>query len=213
MLDLVNVAGYTGAVTLAVLGLWSIVLAGVLAAEHLAQTLADGSAVLCLARPVGRASFALARLVGALAIALATGAVLLGGTAGFVHARSGLPLEPVAAVGVACALGMVAVGSLAMLVSLYLARTATVLLVFALTAVVAVAESFSLAGAEPGGFLWAVGRFGPPLLSSIALGVSDWVPQLALRVDPLEVALRSILWAGGGATLLCLAFRRMDIVR
>ena len=209
--DLSSIAGWTGALSFVVLGLWGVVLAGVLASEHLAQTLADGSATLCLARPVGRGSFALARLVGVLAIALGTGALLLGGTAGLVHARSGLALAPAASAGLACALGMVSVGSLAMLASLYLARTATVLLVFALTGVIATANAFSLAGRELAGFLGAVDRFGPPLASALALGVSDWIPQLTLRADPLEVSLRLLGWAVAGVALLWVAFRRLEI--
>jgi hypothetical protein len=97
--EMANIAGWTGTVTFAVLGLWSIVLAGVLASEHLAQTLADGSATLALARPVGRGTFAFARLAGSLAIALVTGAVLLGGTTLFLHARSGLPTGPALVAG------------------------------------------------------------------------------------------------------------------
>ena len=209
--DVVNVAGWTGTVTFVVLGLWAVVLAGVLASEHLVQTLADGSAVLCLARPVGRGSFALARLTGALVIALATGAILLGGTAGLFHVRSGLALTPALIAGGACALGMIACGSLAMLASLYLGRTAALLLAFALIAVVAAANSFSLAGAELAGFLDAADRFGPPLLSAIALSLSDWIPEASLPADPLEVALRLLGWAGGGVALLCVAFRRREI--
>ena len=92
--EMASIAGWSGTVTFIVLGLWSIVLAGVLASEHLAQTLTDGSATLTLARPVGRGTFALARLTGALAIAFVTGAVLLGGTALFLSARSGLSTGP-----------------------------------------------------------------------------------------------------------------------
>ena len=209
--DALNVAGWTGAVTFLVLGLWTIVLAGVLASEHLVQTLADGSAALCLARPVGRGSFALARLTGALAIALAAGALLLGGTAGLFHVRSGLGLAPALAAGAACALGMVAGGSLAMFASLYLGRTAALLLAFALTAVVGTANALSLAGAELAGFLDAVDRFGPPLLSAMALGLSDWIPEASLPADPIEVALRLLGWAGAGVALLCVAFRRLEI--
>jgi ABC-type transport system involved in multi-copper enzyme maturation permease subunit len=209
--DVVNVAGWTGAVTFVVLGLWTVVLAGVLASEHLVKTLADGSAVLCLARPVGRGNFALARLAGALAIALAAGAVLLGGTAGLFHVRSGLALAPALAAGGACALGMVAGGSLAMLASLYLGRTAALLFAFALTAVVGAANFLSLAGAELTGFLGAVDRFGPPLLSAITLGLSGWIPEASLPADPTEVALRLLGWAGAGVALLCVAFRRLEI--
>ena len=48
--SMVDLSGYTGSVTFLLLGLWSVVLAGVLAAEHLAGTLDDGSAPLALSR-------------------------------------------------------------------------------------------------------------------------------------------------------------------
>ena len=64
-----DVAGAAGANLYAWLGLWIVVLAGLLASDHLQQTLEDGSANLCLARPVSRTAFAMARLAGALAVA------------------------------------------------------------------------------------------------------------------------------------------------
>ena len=42
--EMVHIAGWTGTVTFVVLGLWSIILAGVLASEHLAQTFASDAA-------------------------------------------------------------------------------------------------------------------------------------------------------------------------
>ncbi|MDX1649862.1 MAG: hypothetical protein R3263_08400, partial [Myxococcota bacterium] len=76
--EIAALAGATGVATVVVLSLWIVALAAFLASDHLAQTLADGSALLVLARPVGRAPFALARLAGALGVALGAGAVLLG---------------------------------------------------------------------------------------------------------------------------------------
>ena len=166
------IAGWTGAVTYAVLGLWSIVLAGVLASEHLAQTLADGSATLALARPVGRGTFAFARLAGSLVIALATGAVLLGGTALFLSARSGLPMRPALLAGVSCAVGAVTLAGLAMSASLYIPRIATVMLVFVATGATTLANLLGMFRDEGGGAMGAIDRFGPPLCSAIALALS-----------------------------------------
>ena len=92
-----EVAGM-GALAVAIAcALWTVILAGALASDHLAEPLADGSASLVLARPVGRASFALARLAGALAIALVSGAVLLGGAGVLLHLRQGLAWLPLSA--------------------------------------------------------------------------------------------------------------------
>ena len=78
-IELPTIAGWAALVIFGVLALWVIVLAGVLASDHLVEPLDDGSASLVLARPVGRSTFALTRLVGVLGITFVTGAVLLGG--------------------------------------------------------------------------------------------------------------------------------------
>ena len=160
---------------------------------------------------MGRGSFALARLAGALTIALVTAVVLLGGTATFLQLRSGLPLEPALVGGLACTLGMVAMSSLAMWVSLYLGRVGTVLLVFSAVATVSVANGFGLAGSEPSGLLGAVDRFGPPLATSLALAVASWIPQLSLPASAWEVSARLLVWAGGGVALLCMGFARREL--
>ena len=169
--EIAAIAGWTGTVTFAVLGLWSIVLAGVLASEHLAQTLADGSATLALARPVGRRTFAFARLAGSLVIAFATGAVLLGGTALFLDTRSGLPMGPAMLAGASCAMGAVTLAALAMTASLYIPRIATVMLVFVATGTVTLANLLGMFRDASGGVMGAIDRFGPPLCTSIALAL------------------------------------------
>jgi ABC-type transport system involved in multi-copper enzyme maturation permease subunit len=88
------------------------------------ETFDDGSASLVLARPVGRATFALSRLAGVLAIAFATGAVLLGGTTALLYTRHDLAVASAVWGGLACALGAVVVASLAMAASLFLPRIA-----------------------------------------------------------------------------------------
>jgi len=211
--DLSALAGATGAATFVVLALWGMVLAGVLSAEHLTQTLQDGSATLCLARPVGRGTFAFARLAGALAIAVGTGLLLLGATAALLHLRSGLVWAPALAGGVAFVAGAVTVGALAMAVSLRFARIGTVLLVFAALGLVALANGVVLAGGEPGGVLGAVDRFGPPLASGVALGVAPWVPQAELPVEAAALVFRAVLWAGGACVALWAAFARVELGR
>jgi len=209
--EMTAIAGWTGAVTFAVLGLWSIVLAGVLASEHLAQTLADGSATLALARPVGRRAFAFARLAGSLVIAFATGAVLLGATALFLEARSGLPTGPALAAAAHCAVGAVTIAALAMATSLYLPRIATVLLVFVATGAITLANLIAMFRDAPGGLMGAIDRFGPPLATSILVALSPWIDQVRIPGSPLEIAIRQGGWAVAGIALLWAAFSRMEI--
>jgi hypothetical protein len=211
---LAELAGYTGAATFVVLGLWCVVLAGVLCAEHLAQTIEDGTAPLVLARPVSRDVFAGARLAGALAIAGVTAAVLLGATALFLHARGQLPLVPPLIAGAAAGLGGVCVGALAMAVSLALPRLACILLVLAFVATTSLANLVGLATAASGGtsgLLGLVDRLGPPLLTSMALALGDWMPGLAIPGDALSVGAKLAAWAAGSLVLLGAAFRRFEI--
>jgi hypothetical protein len=211
--ELPQVAGATGLLTFTVLSLWCIALAGVLAAEHLRQTLEDGSAALCLARPVGRGTFAFARLAGALGIALATGVLLLGSTAALLHARTGLDPAPVLAGMAAFAAGAVTASALAMTLSLWLGRVPNVLLVFAGVGAVALANTISLAGRDPGGALGLLDRAGPPLASAVAVAVSAWVPELELAAQHASLVFRSVTWAGGSLVLLWLVFARVELGR
>ncbi len=211
--ELVDLAGFTGAATGVVLGLWCIALAGVLGAEHLAETLEDGSASLTLARPVGRTTFALARLAGALAIAGATAAVLLGGTALLLRTRGGLPLAPAATAGAAVALGGLVVGALAMTASLWLPRLAAILLGAVLLATVVAANALGFVAKSPGGLLGLVDRVGPPLATTLVLAVDPWITQVHVPGDPLAVWARLAAWAAASLALLALAFRRVELGR
>jgi hypothetical protein len=207
-----DLAGATGTVTFAMLGMWCVVLAGLLAADHLAQSLADGTATLCLARPVGRARFAGARLAGVLAIAWGAALLLLGATAFFLRQRSDLALAPALASGAAAAAGCVVVGGLAMTASLAFPRFATLLLVFPAVGVVALANLASLVrgGQLEPGVLAAVDRFGPPLLTALVVPLGPWLESVSLPAAP-GVALRLAAWALGSVALLAFAFRRVEL--
>jgi len=211
--ELPQVAGATGLLTFSVLSLWCMALAGVLAAEHLTQPLDDGSAILGLARPVGRGVFVFARLAGALAIALTTGGVLLGATAALLAVRTGLPPGPAVAGFLAFAIGAVTVAALAMSLSLAIGRLANLLLVFASVGSIALANTLSLAAREPGGLLGLLDAYGPPLASAVVVAVSGWVPQLELPGDPAELVFRSVVWAGGSLVALWWLFGRVELGR
>lgn len=206
-----EIAGWTGMVVFAVLGLWSIVLAGILASDHLAETLADGSAALVLARPVGRSAFALARLGGVLGIAFVMAAVLLGGTTAMLHARSGVAVVNALWGGLACALGVTSVAALAMTASLFLPRVATVLAVLAGVGVIASVNAISLFGVELGGIPWVVDRFGPPLGSAMVAALAPWIAPVTVPAAPFELAVRSVAWSVASVSLLVVAFRRCDV--
>lgn len=210
-IEVPEIAGWTGMVIYAVLALWAMVLAGVLGSDHLAETLADGSASLVLARPVGRATFALSRLAGVLAIALATGALLLGGTAVLLHARHGVAVSAAVWGGLACALGAVVVASLAMTASLFLPRIATVLAVLAGVGVIAGINAIGLSGVELGGVAWGIDRFGPPLGSAVVAALAPWIAPVEVHADPLVLAVRIAAWAVAGVALLAVVFRRCDV--
>lgn len=206
-----DVAGYSALVIAVACSLWTLLLAGVLAADHLAEPLADGSATLVLARPVGRGRFALARLAGALAIALVSGALLLLATGALLHARHGLPWLPVGAAFAATAAGAFTVAALAMAASLALPRIASVLLVLMGVAAVAAVNAAGQLGAELGGVAGLVDRFGPPLVSSVAVSLRAWIEPANVRGAPLELALRHALWMLASALLLVRAFGRVEI--
>lgn len=209
--DTSQIAGWSGMVILAALSLWTLVLAGVLASDHLARTVADGTAALVLARPVGRSAFALARLAGALGVAFATGAVLLGGTAALIHLRLDVGLGAAAWAALACAGGAFAVGTLAMTASLFLPQTATVLLVLVSVGSITFVNLLSQFGAHPGGLAGALDRFGPPLCTAIVVALAPWIEPVSVSGEPLAIAARLVLWAAGSAALLVVVFRRREI--
>lgn len=210
--DASRLLGWTGMILYALVALWSVALSGALASDHLEQTLADGSALLALARPVSRGTFALARLAGALAVSFGTGAVLLAGTAFFLRARYDLALGPAGLAAACAALSAIAVGALAMTASLVLPRLATVALVFAGVVAVAASNVAGLAGAELAPIWEALHRFGPPIGSGLALAVSAWTGR-ELPASPGLVLARLALWATFAPALLTVAFRRVDLGR
>jgi ABC-type transport system involved in multi-copper enzyme maturation permease subunit len=211
VVQLPDVAGMGALAVMIACALWTMLLAGFLASDHLTEPLQDGSAALLLARPVGRGRFALARLAGVLAIALASGALLLLATGALLHARQGLAWGPALPAFAACAAAATTVGALAMLASLYLPRVATVLLVMMAVGGIAAVNVAGLFGAELAGLAGAVQRFGPPLVGPVALALRDWIAPTAVPGNALTLALRQIAWMLASAAALVHAFRRVDV--
>lgn len=208
--ELSELAGPAGLGTFVLLGLWVIVLAGVLASDHLRTTLEDGSALLSLARPVSREAFALARLAGVLGLSYAAGLVVLGSAATLLAVRSGLPWLPALFAGGACALGCVVVAGFAMAASLVLPRAATLLLVLGGVWLIALANGLG-AFTQVGGWLGALDRAGPPLASAMALALAPWLEGATFVGDPVQVVARLVAWAIGALLLLAYAFRRVEL--
>jgi len=208
--ELTDLAGPAGLATFVLLGLWVIVLAGVLASDHLRTTLEDGSALLSLARPVSRESFALARLAGVLGLAYAAGVVVLGAAATMLAVRSGLPWLPALLAGGACALGCVVVAALAMAASLVLPRAATLMLVLGGVWLIALANGLG-AFTQVAGWLGAIDQTGPPLASAMAIALAPWLEGAAFVGEPVRVFARLAAWAIGAVLVLAYAFRRVEL--
>jgi ABC-type transport system involved in multi-copper enzyme maturation permease subunit len=209
-----QVAGAGGLLVMVLLGLWTMVLAGVLGSDHLAEPLADGSASLLLARPVSRHAFGLARLVGAWGLAAATGVVLLFVTAWLLQARQGLPPAPALPAAAACLCGAWTVAALAMTVSLWLPRTLTALGVFAAVWLIAALELSAQFGAQLTGVAGLIERLGPPLAAPMIVALGSWIePAASVRGSALALGARSLAWALASTGFLTLAFRRIELGR
>jgi ABC-type transport system involved in multi-copper enzyme maturation permease subunit len=217
-IDSQTVAGFVAPLLFAFQALTVLAIAGLVAADHLVRPLAEGNAVLWLARPVSRATWAGARLAGALAIALAAGAALLGSTGALLVLRQGVAPGPAFAGAAATALGALVVASFAMAASLAFGRTALALLVLIGLGLVVIANGLGIAmeiahadTVELGGFLGAVDRLGPPLFRAIAAAVAAWNPNVAPNSAFAGAMLRLAVWAAGGVALLLFLFQRREL--
>jgi ABC-type transport system involved in multi-copper enzyme maturation permease subunit len=213
--QLAEMAGATGSILFVTLGLWIAVLAAILASDHLQQTLEDGSANLSLARPVSRNTFALARLTGALAVALVTGAVLLGSAAGLLNLRSGLPLGPALIAGAHAGVAAFVCATFAMTLSLWLPRLATMLTMLGFIATMATANLMSFVPREEPwtGSLALLDRLGPPLAKAPIAALANWMPFAETGPAPFGSGAALWIWAVLGCAALLISFRRVELGR
>lgn len=211
------VGGFVAPFLFAAQALTVLSIAGLLASDLLARPLAEGSAVLWLARPVSRGGWACARLAGALGVTLASGALLLGGTGAMLVLRQGVSIGPALMAAAATALGSVVVAALAMAASLVLGRSAVALIVvialFFVVAANTAGFAIELFGSEMplGPILGPIDRFGPPLFRTVLAAVVAWNPHVAVHGVFAAVMLRLAVWAAGSVALLVFAFRRREI--
>ncbi len=207
-----QIAGASGLAVALVLSLWAMVLGGILASDHLAEPLQDGSAVLLLARPVPRGTYALTRLAGAWLLAAATAALLLFTSAALLRLRQELPAAPMLGAWLACLAAAWTVGALAMTASLWLPRAVTALMVFGGVWLLAGLETAARLGADLSGAAWVLDRFGPPLASGILIALASWLePAAQIHGSAAEVSVRALLWSLASAALLVLSFRRIEL--
>lgn len=208
-----DVLAWLGLTVMGVLAAWSVVLAGLLASDHLSSSLEDGSGLLILARPVSRRDFVLARLTGVLAIALTTVVVTLGGASAMLSARGDLVVWPaLLAIGATMA-NCVSLAALAMLSSLFLPRIVTFLCVLAGVAWTSIANLLSASGAELGFVGGLLDAFGPPILSGVIVPLAVWSGQSISGPSSFEVIARLVIWAFGSVAVLVFVFGRQELTR
>lgn len=207
------VARVLGPFLFALTALFLLAIVAFVSSDALAAPLSDGTALLWLARPVGRGSYAGARLAGALALSAGMGAGVLAAAAWLLHLRHGLALGPgLAGVG-AFLLGSVVVGALAMALSLQLPRVVTLFgLLLWIQTVVGLNLAHLLGAPLPATGQW-LERIGPPLGTALLYAVSPWTSVALPWSGLVAVTLRLVLWAVGSVLLLLAAFRRLELAR
>ena len=206
-----EISGWAGMLIFTLLSLWTMVLAGLLASDHLAETVFDGSANLVLARPVRRSEFALARLAGALGIAIGTGAVVLTVSTTLLHLRTGVSLGAAIWAGLACAAGALVVAALAMTLSLLLARVATAMSVLFFVGAITFLNVFTLFGAPMGRLGAILQHFTPPLCTAVVVALKPWIAPVVPDVDPTIMALKLAFWVIASVLILLATFQRREL--
>jgi ABC-type transport system involved in multi-copper enzyme maturation permease subunit len=215
--EVATAAPMLGMALLIVVGLWVVTLAGLLASDHLAQSLEDGHAAAALARPVGRAQFAFARLAGSLTVSFAAGALLLGATSFWVSTRSGLAAGPALLACLGCALACVTLAAFAMTASLSLPRLAIWLLVLGVVFITTLAAGTTLIPVRPDALtaqpslLRLIDAYGPPIAGVMLRALAPWLPAASLPSDVWAALARGAAWAVLGIGSLAAAFRRIEL--
>jgi hypothetical protein len=192
-------------------GLLLVLVSGFLAADALARPISERTAAMWLARPVGRAAYALARLAGALGLGLGAGIAVLGLVSVLLHVRLGLSLGP-ALVGIAVfAVEAWVVAAIAMALALHLPRVAALAAVVIGMQLVVFSNVLHALASTRSGLLETVERWGPPLGTAFVYAVAPWFSAAASASEWIEVVVRLVAWGAGASALLVLGFRRMDL--
>jgi hypothetical protein len=204
-------AEIVGSLVYAVCALLLVLVAGFVACDALERPLSEGAATLALARPVGRASYALSRLAGSLLLALAAGVVVLAMVTGMLHLRLGLSPAP-ALVGIAVfATDAWVVAAVAMPLGLLLPRVVALGSVVIGMQLVVFSNAIHAVGTTTGSLLNAIERWGPPLGTALLYALAPWFSGSASPADWLDVGVRLLVWGAGASALLVFLFRRIDL--
>ena len=208
-----QVAALARIASVALIALWTYAVAALLASDALAAAIEDGVAEAVLARPVSRDTFVLARLAGVWAGAFALGAVLLALAVGLAGDHASLKITTVLRAGLAIGIVSWGIAALAMVVSLWLPRAATLLLLGAVGAAAVGIEVTGLFGGRPGGFAGAVVRYGPAWLAAPVSTLAAWLSDLSWSGPPPWAHARAIAWAALATCALVARFRRLELPR
>ncbi len=207
----IDLLGWASTGMYVVLGLWSILLAAMLAADHLGSMLDDDSALLLLARPVSRETLVLSRLLGSLGVSLGAALLLLGGTTAMVVGRSNLALAPALDAIIAVLISAMTFAAIGMTLSLYVARIATFMLLMIAVGAISILNLVGLSGQVLGGVYGVIDAYGPPLATTIVVSVLPWSGQ-GLPVGASVVLLvRQLVWLGVALFALVYAFKTKEL--
>jgi len=210
-LDPAALSQVLGPVLYGLVALFLVAAAGLVACDVLARPIEDGTVSLWLARPVGRVTYALARLAGAVTLSGVAGVVVLAVATALLARRYELDFGP-GLVGAAVFLAdAVVVSAVAMAASLFLPRLLTLFLVVTWVQLALFTNLAHMVGAMFGGWLGALERWGPPLGTALLFALSPWVGLEADREQALAVFARLGVWAAGAVALVALAFRRLEL--
>lgn len=188
-----------------------VLVSGFVACDALARPLSEGTATLWLSRPVGRASYALSRLAGALGLSLAAGAAVLLVVTVLLHLRLGLDPKPALAGVAVFAADAWVVAAVAMTLGLHLPRVVALGAVVLSIQMVVFTNGLHTVASVSGGLLGAVERYGPPLGTALFYALAPWFSEGVPAADWLGVCARLVLWGAGSTALLALLFRRLDL--
>lgn len=200
-----------GPLTFLVLSFVLIAAAGMIASDALARPLEDGSASLWLARPVGRTSYALARLAGGLLLVSAVAIGVLGFATAVLARRYGLDWQVAVGGYFTFVADAFVVSAIAMWLSLHLPRMLTLFGVFLWLQYVAFSNTMHVAGTLSQGSGSLLEGWGPPLGTALLFAVGPWA---GLELSPQQRALaaaRLAIWGAAAVALLLVSFRRREL--
>ena len=209
----VDLSSFAGVLMFGLLSVWSISLAGLLAADHLREIFEDGSAFLWLSRPISRPTLALGRLLGSLIISLGAALILCGGASFFLSVRGNLPLAPALLATLSVLVSCASIAALSMLSSLFVPRVVNFLLVFGAVGSISVLNLATVGGRSISGLFFVLDQFGPPLMTAIVAALVPWWSSSSVVIPFWDIVIRSFIWFFGSIVLLLVVFDQSELSR